>query len=68
MTYHGHVKNGQILLDEVALLPEGAAVHVDVFPPTPSTSLSTSREKLKAFRPVQMPGGSLADELVDDRR
>ncbi len=30
MTYRGHVRNGQIMLDEAALLPEGAEVHVDV--------------------------------------
>ena len=30
MTYRGHVKNGQILLDESARLPEGAAVNVAV--------------------------------------
>jgi hypothetical protein len=30
MTYRGHVKNGQITLDEPAPLPEGAEVHVEV--------------------------------------
>jgi hypothetical protein len=30
MTYRGHVKNGQILLDEPALLPEGAEVNIEV--------------------------------------
>ncbi len=30
MTYRGHVKNGQITLDEPVELPEGAAVNVDV--------------------------------------
>jgi len=30
MTYRGHIKNGQILLDESARLPEGAEVRVEV--------------------------------------
>jgi len=30
MTYRGHVKNGQILLDEPAALPEGAQVSVEI--------------------------------------
>jgi hypothetical protein len=30
MTYRGHVKNGQITLDEPVELPEGAAVNVDL--------------------------------------
>jgi len=30
MTYRGHIKNGQILLDEPAQLPEGAEVQIEV--------------------------------------
>lgn len=30
MTYRGHIKNGQITLDEPIELPEGAEVHVNV--------------------------------------
>ncbi len=30
MTYRGHVRNGQIALDEPARLPEGAEVYVEV--------------------------------------
>ena len=30
MTYRGHIKNGQILLDEPARLPEGGEVSVAV--------------------------------------
>ena len=30
MTYHGHIQNGQIVLDEPVVLPEGAEVRVDV--------------------------------------
>ena len=39
MTYRGHIKNGQIHLDEPARLPEGATVEVAVVeqqPPPPS--------------------------------
>jgi hypothetical protein len=30
MTYRGHIKNGQILLNEPVALPEGAEVNVEV--------------------------------------
>ena len=30
MTYRGHVRNGQILLDQSVVLPEGAEVRVEV--------------------------------------
>jgi hypothetical protein len=30
MTYRGHIKNGQILLDEPVTLPEGAQVNIEV--------------------------------------
>lgn len=30
MVYHGQIKNGEIVLDEVVRLPEGAKVRVDV--------------------------------------
>jgi hypothetical protein len=30
MTYHGHVKNGQIVLDAPVPLPDGAEVKVDI--------------------------------------
>jgi hypothetical protein len=36
MTYHGRVQNGQIVLDEAASLPEGAAVRVEVIDGVPS--------------------------------
>lgn len=32
MTYKGHIKNGVVVLDEPAQLPEGAEVTVDVAP------------------------------------
>ena len=30
MTYRGHIRNGQIALDEPTQLPEGASVNIDV--------------------------------------
>jgi len=32
MTYRGHVKNGVVVLDEPAELPEGAEVNVELLP------------------------------------
>jgi hypothetical protein len=30
MTYHGHVENGKIVIDDVVTLPDGALVEVDL--------------------------------------
>jgi hypothetical protein len=68
MTYRGHVKNGQIALDEPAQLPEGAAVNVEIAEDEAIISHPLQRAKLQRFEPLRMPGGSLADELVQDRR
>jgi hypothetical protein len=66
MTYRGHVKDGQITLDEPARLPEGAQVTIEVVeqnvPPGPQR-----RMRPRKFQPIEMPGGSLADELIRDR-
>jgi hypothetical protein len=43
MTYRGHVKNGQIVLDEPAQLPEGTAVNV-LLESQPPLECSPSRE------------------------
>lgn len=47
MTYRGHVKNGQILLDEPAPLPEGARVRVEVL--QTSESAPTIWDKLRGI-------------------
>jgi hypothetical protein len=67
MTYRGHVKNGQITLDEPARLPEGVAVNVEVIL-QPDVTEPDRRVKLRSFDAIHMPGDSLADELVRDRR
>jgi hypothetical protein len=49
MTYRGHVKNGQIALDEPVQLPEGAQVNVEVVEngqAAPSEGAPTIWEKL----------------------
>lgn len=44
MTYRGQVKNGQIMLDEPALLPEGAHVNVEVAEQGADFSTAAARE------------------------
>lgn len=66
MSYRGHVKDGQIILDEPAYLPEGAAVNIEVA--NPGGRITRASAKPQKFEPIHMPGPSLADELVQDRR
>jgi len=47
MTYRGRVKNGQIMLDEPAPLPEGAQVNVEVV--DNGDAMLTLWEKLRAI-------------------
>lgn len=53
MTYHGHVKNGAIVLDEPVELPEGAEVRIDlVCGPTDEGSggeIPTLYERMEPF-------------------
>ena len=71
MTYRGHVKNGQILLDEPTRLPEGATVNVqlvkagDLKEGKPIASRGGGKQP---FEPINMPGGPLSDDIVRDRR
>jgi hypothetical protein len=51
MTYRGHVRNGAVVLDLPATLPEGAAVEVNVIAPAAAqvpaiTSIDQLRSKL----------------------
>jgi hypothetical protein len=68
MTYRGYVKDGQIKLHEPAKLPEGAEVNIDVVETTPGSRPPRRQTRSRKFRPIEMPGGSLADELIRDRR
>ena len=65
MTYHGHVRNGQITLDTPVRLPEGAQVSIEVV--EPKNGKSQTRPP-RTFQPIEMPGDSLAEELVRERR
>jgi hypothetical protein len=49
MTYRGHVKNGQIMLDEAIRLPEGAGVYVQVVDEVPQTDSQRQLAALEAF-------------------
>jgi hypothetical protein len=68
MTYSGHIKNGQITLDEPVHLPEGAKVNVQVVERNLRITSPPRRQRLGKVQPIEMPGGSLADELVRNRR
>jgi hypothetical protein len=69
MIYRGHVQNGQIVLDEPANLPEGTQVTVElVSQDIEVTEPKTAHTGVRTFQPIEMPGPSLADELVRDRR
>lgn len=43
MVYHGHVRNGVVVLDETSGLPEGAQVQVAVVPPAMDESTLGAR-------------------------
>ena len=68
MTYRGQVKNGLIMLNGSVRLPEGALVNVEVVEQGTRISRPEQRVSLQRVEPIQMPGGSLGDELVRDRR
>ncbi len=46
MTYRGHVKNGVVVLEDGAALPEGVAVRVQPLKPVPGGKRRKSRETL----------------------
>jgi len=68
MTYRGHVKNGEIKLDEPARLPEGAEVNVEVVQEPAHPSGQQQRMRRRDFEPIEMPGGPLSDDITRDRR
>ena len=49
MAYKGHVKNGVVVLDERASLPDGTEVEVLVVPQAPQESQQSLREFLLSF-------------------
>ena len=68
MTYRGHVKNGQILLDQAVQLPEGTAVHVEVSPHNGWITRPVTRVKPPEVEPIVLPGPPLSEDVVRDRR
>ena len=68
MTYRGHVKNGQIQLDQPVQLPEGTDVNVEVLPHNGCISRPATRVKPQAFEPIRLPGPPLSEDIIRDRR
>ena len=68
MTYRGHIKSGQITLDEPAQLPEGAEVKVEVLESKVRITEPATPRPLGRVQPIKTSGGSLADELIRERR
>ena len=68
MTYRGQIAQGQIILSQPIQLPEGTAVDVAVTPLDARIARPRERKKLRQISPLRLPGPSLADELVRDRR
>jgi hypothetical protein len=68
MTYSGHVKNGQILLDEPADLPEGASVKIEIAQTQACITRPKVRRDPPKFEPIKNMGPSLSVQLIKDRR
>lgn len=68
MTYRGHIKNGQVTLDEPAQLPEGAEVRVEVVEVKARITRPNNPRPVGKFQPIELPGGPLSDDIVRDRR
>jgi hypothetical protein len=58
MTYRGHVRNGAVVLDDPAVLPEGAAVEVRVVAaPATGARPITSLDELRGADTSDVPFG-----------
>ena len=68
MIYHGQISNGQVRLDKPVALPEGTPVDVEIRPRNGSISRPAIRMKPRKIDPIEIPGPSLAEDLVRDRR
>ena len=68
MTYRAHVKNGQILLDEPARLPEGAELNVEIVHRGVRITRPEYPQQLRPIKPIELPGGPLSDDIIRDRR
>ncbi len=59
MVYHGHIKDGRVVLDEPAVLPEGAAVSVEVAPSKAASTLGQRLMKLSGIASGYPEDGSV---------
>jgi hypothetical protein len=64
--YFGHVKNGVILLDTEASLPEGQAVRVEALPEQPAISEETA-DRLQRMRTLFAQWREEDGHLTDDQ-
>ena len=54
MVYRGHVKNGAVVLDDAARLPEGVAVAVQVVDQTPSEEIHPDIARFSGVLPADL--------------
>jgi hypothetical protein len=47
MTYHGFIKNGTVVLDDVPLFPEGTEVQVQILPSAPAEKSGLGQRLMK---------------------
>ena len=66
MVLHGHVRNGVVVLDEHAELPEGAAVRVEVVSPTETGGAQKRKRRQGGQWKGQVAIAADFDELPDD--
>lgn len=52
MTYQGHIENGVVVLDESAILPDGAKVQVVLVLPSEAQSETTPRTLYERFESI----------------
>jgi hypothetical protein len=68
MTFQARVRNGRVVLDPPASLPEGAKLEIHVVDQPPTITPPKKRAALRNLKPIELPGDSLAEELIRDRR
>lgn len=54
MTYKGHIEKGQIVLDEVVVLPDGATVVVELFPRYQTKALHPEIQQFTGIIPAEI--------------
>ena len=58
MTYKGHIENGQIVLDDAVILPDGANVVVELLPRLQSRTLHPEIQKFTGIIPADVDARS----------